>query len=179
MKMWIKMSIEKKRQSMKKVISASRRSDLISFFPDWLASAVGKERVFVYGPSRHTYSVDLRPGEVHTFVLWSKNFSNLINDRFRLRRFLEKYDQIYVHFTITGLGGTPIEKGVPPPGKAIAQLDPLIRIAGTPERISLRFDPILYWKDGDKKRTNLRFFDELAPVLEQKGIKSVRFSFAQ
>ncbi|MBN1222282.1 MAG: DUF1848 family protein, partial [Candidatus Aminicenantes bacterium] len=164
---------------MKKIVSASRRSDLVASFPDWLATVVKKELAHVYGPSGHTYRVDLKPASIHTFVLWSKNYDNLINDRFELRRALEKYDQLYIHFTITGLGGTPVEKGVPFPAEAIAQLDALIKITGRADRISVRFDPVLYWKERGKDRSNLCFFSELAPVLEQKGIKSVRLSFAQ
>jgi len=164
---------------MKKIISASRRSDLVAFFPDWLASVVKEEQADVYGPSGHTYRVDLSPESVHTFVLWSKNFVHLIEDRFSLRTLLKKYDQLYLHFTITGLGGTPIEKGVPHPEEALVQLDELIQIAGHSQRISVRFDPILYWKEQGEERTNLFFFKELAPVLRQKGIRHVRLSFAQ
>jgi len=164
---------------MKKIISASRRSDLVAFFPDWLASAVKEEHAFVYGPSGQTYRVDLSPKSVHTFILWSKNFAHLIEDCFSLRSLLKKYDQLYLHFTITGLGGTPIEKGVPRPGEAVAQLDDLVKIAEHPQRISVRFDPILYWREQGEEKTNLFFFEELAPVLQQKGIRRVRLSFAQ
>lgn len=164
---------------MRKVISASRRTDLIAFFPDWLASVIDQEEARVYGPSGHTYSVDLSLRSVHTVVLWSKNFTNLIEDRYALRTALEKYEQLYLHFTISGLGGTPVEKGAPDPEEALAQLNELITIVGNPERISIRFDPVIYWKEGGKERTNLLFFEKIAPVLEKKGITDVRFSFTQ
>jgi len=66
---------------MKKVISASRRTDLVAFFPDWLSSVLSEEKARIYGPSGHTYTVDLRPQSVHTIVLWSKDFSNLIRNK--------------------------------------------------------------------------------------------------
>jgi len=164
---------------MRKVISASRRTDLVAFFPDWLTSVIKQEEAKVYGPAGCTYTVDLSLRSVHTFVLWSKNFTNLINNNFGLRQALERYEQLYLHFTITGLGGTPIEKGAPHPEEALAQLLELIAIARNPERISLRFDPVIYWKEGGREKTNLRFFETIAPVLEREGITDVRFSFAQ
>jgi len=164
---------------MKKVISASRRTDLVSFFPEWLSSAAREEKALVYGPWRRVYTVDLSPGNVHTFVLWSKNFSNLIEDRFGLKSCLQKYDQLYFHFTITGLGGTFIEKAVPLPGDTLIQLETLVRIAGKPERVSVRFDPVVFWNEGGEEKTNLYFFEKLAPEVSALGIKDIRFSFTQ
>jgi hypothetical protein len=165
--------------NLRKIISASRRTDLVAFFPDWLASVIEQEKAEVHGPSGHIYSVDLSLRSVHTFVLWSKNFANLIVNNFGLRTAFEKYEQIYLHFTITGLGGTHIERGAPPPDEALAQLDELVAIVGQAERISIRFDPVIYWVDGGEERTNLRYFEKIAPVLEKKGIEDVRISFAQ
>ena len=164
---------------MRKVISASRRTDLVAFFPEWLSSALQDEKARVHGPSGHTYTVDLSPETVHTIVLWSKNFTNLIENRSSLSSALEKYDQIYLHFTITGLGGTFIEKDVPCPSSALSQLESLIEITGMPERITVRFDPVVYWRKEEKTMTNLHFFEKLAPVLYARGIRNVRFSFAQ
>ena len=164
---------------MKKIISASRRTDLVAHFPGWLSAAVKEEKARVYGPSGHCYTVDLSPQAVHTFVLWSKNFDNLIKNKNRLRDFLQKYTQLYLHFTITGLGGSFIEKGVPEPYVALSQVDPLIKTVGLPERISVRFDPVLYWRENNQVRTNLHFFEKMAPELSARGIKVIRVSFAQ
>jgi DNA repair photolyase len=164
---------------MKKVISASRRTDLVAFFPEWLSTAFKEERARVYGPSGYTYTVDLSPEEVHSVVLWSKNFSNLIEDRDSLCGTLQKYDQLYFHFTITGLGGSFIEKGVPPSSRVLSQLDSLVEIAGTPERISIRFDPVVFWKEDGEVKTNLSCFEKLAPEFAARGIENIRFSFAQ
>lgn len=164
---------------MRKVISASRRTDLVAFFPEWLSSVIQEEKVRVYGPSGHTYTVDLSPEAVHTFVLWSKNFTNLIEDRSSLNSALKKYDQLYLHFTITGLGGTFIERDVPHPSVALSQLEPLIKVTGMPERISVRFDPVVYWMEDRTVKTNLDFFKKLASQVETRGIRDIRFSFAQ
>jgi hypothetical protein len=164
---------------MKRVISASRRSDLVAFFPEWLSESIRKQEAQVLGPSGYSYKVNLEPQEVHTFVLWSKNFANILKDSFGIRKALEAFDQLYFHFTITGLGGSFIEHGVPSSQTALDQLDPLIEIAGKPERISVRFDPILFWKEETEKRTNLYYFERMAPVLDARGIRNIRFSFAQ
>jgi hypothetical protein len=164
---------------MKKVISASRRTDLVAFFPTWLAEVIRAEKTEVLGPSGRAYSVDLSPEKVHTFVLWSKSFENLIANAGGLLDGLRKYDQLYFHFTITGLGGTPVEREVPAPEAAFRQIEPLLDLAGHSERISLRFDPVIYWKEKDEVKTNLSFFEALAVRAAESGIRNIRFSFAQ
>jgi DNA repair photolyase len=164
---------------MKKVISASRRTDLVSYFPEWLSSVIAEEKAVVYAPSRHIRIVDLGPETVHTFVLWSKDFSHLIENRFNLRDVLSKYDQLYFHMTITGLGGTFIEEGVPGPSKTLSQLESLIHIAGLPRRVSVRFDPIVFWEEDGRIKSNIQFFEELAPRVAALEIKDIRFSYAQ
>lgn len=167
-------------QKMKKVISASRRTDLVAFYPEWLARAMAKEKAcFLHPGKKSAVRIDLSPARVHTLVLWSKNFHPLLENRHRLRDWLKKYDQVYFHFTITGLGGTFLEKLAPATTEALAQLPGLIEIAGCPERISVRFDPIVFWLEDGHLRTNLDFFPELARKIASSGIRTVRFSFAQ
>jgi DNA repair photolyase len=123
--------------------------------------------------------VDLKPAAVHTIVLWSKNFSNLIKNQHGLRDLLEKYDQTYLLFTITGLGGSFIERGVPAPAAALSQLPTLVEIAGLPKRVSVRFDPVIYWKDDHQLKTNLEYFEEVAQHAGGLGIEDIRMSFTQ
>ncbi|MBD3415294.1 MAG: DUF1848 family protein [Candidatus Aminicenantes bacterium] len=164
---------------MKQIISASRRSDLIAFFPDWLEQCLHWEKAVVYGPCRNQYTVDLSPERVHTLVLWSKDFSNLILDKNNLLQQMRKYDQMYLHFTITGLGGTLIEKNAPLPHEAFQQLNELIKITENPRRITVRFDPVVFWKKKKTRTSNLRFFEQLAPELSTRGITDIRISFVQ
>jgi hypothetical protein len=164
---------------VKKVVSASRRTDLVAFFPDWLAAALQEDKAVFRGPSGRTTNVDLSPENVHTFVLWSKNFANLVANRYGLLDALRKYDQLYFHITVTGLGGSEIEPHVPAPTSVIRQLEPLLEIAGRPERISLRFDPIVHWEESDLAMTNLDFFENLARVASRLGVTTIRTSFAQ
>jgi hypothetical protein len=161
------------------VVSASRRTDLTAFFPDVLAGFLREEKARVIGPSGRSYEVDLQPENVHTLVLWSKDFANVLADRSGLKGLVSKYEQAYFHLTITGLGGTVIEKGAPPPEKAMAQLPPLVAAAGSPARVSVRFDPVVFWREGDRVLSNLGFFERLAPRVSDAGITDIRVSFAQ
>jgi hypothetical protein len=164
---------------IKRIISASRRTDLVASFPRWLARAVGEGQAVVRGPSGKIYATGLRPETVHTLVLWSKDFSNLLENRFDLMTRLARYDQLYFLFSITGLGGTFIERGVPPASLALEQLPALVRLAGHPRRVSVRFDPVVFWREEGEERTNLDFFEELAPRTAALGIRDIRFSIAQ
>ncbi len=83
------------------------------------------------------------------------------------------------HFTVTGLGGTAWRQGCRPPGEALRQLAPLVEIAGQPGRVSLRFDPVITWREAGREMTNLRGFADLADEAASLGIRDIRFSFAQ
>ncbi|MGQ9801302.1 MAG: DUF1848 family protein [Candidatus Saccharicenans sp.] len=165
---------------LKKIISASRRTDLVAHYSDWLAASLksGEARFFHHG-SRRQVKVDLSPDWVHTLVLWSKNFQPILDNRHGLRDLLRVYDQLYFHFTITGLGGSFLERLAPPPDEALRQLPGLLEISGRPERISIRFDPIIFWRESGQLKTNLNFFPLLARTISRLGIKTVRFSFTQ
>lgn len=161
------------------MISASRRTDLVASFPEWLAAALRAGRARVLGPHGRVREVDLSPEAVHTIVFWTKDVSNLLRNAHGLSALLEAYDQVYVHFTITGLGGTPVEPGAPEPRAALAQLGESVAFAGEPRRVSVRFDPVLFWEEGGAVASNLPFFRELAPAAAAVGIRDVRMSFAQ
>jgi hypothetical protein len=67
---------------MRKVISASRRTDLPAFHYDWLQNALERGEVLLNNPrfKEKVYSVDLTPEHVHSIVLWSKDFSKVADD---------------------------------------------------------------------------------------------------
>ncbi|MCX7974209.1 MAG: DUF1848 domain-containing protein [Candidatus Aminicenantes bacterium] len=163
----------------KVIISASRRSDLVAHFPQWLAEVLSQEKVKMLFPHRRIKELNLSPEKVHTLVLWSKDFSHLLNNKYGLLELVRKYQQLYFHLTITGLGGTLIEKKVIRPDEALEQVNPLIKIAGLTERVSLRFDPIVYWWEGKKLRSNLDFFPKVARAASRCGLHHIRFSFTQ
>ena len=161
------------------MISASRRTDLIASFPEWLSAALRDRRARVLGPSGRTTEVDLSPDAVHTLVLWSKDLAHLVGNAHGLRDLIAVYDQVYVHLTITGLGGTAVEPGVPGFREVLAQLPACVALAGHPLRVSVRFDPVLHWEESGSVRSNLPFFPEIAAAAAAQGIRDIRVSFAQ
>ncbi len=149
-------------RSLKKVISASRRTELVAHYPDHLARRLR----------------ELGPGNVHTVVLWTKDPTNLLAHD-ELRDVLSQVGQIFVHWTITGLGGTFLEPNVPLPKRQLALLDRLVDHVGDPRRIHWRFDPLVSASQGERQVSNvdLDLFRSLAKAIAPAGIRVVRTSF--
>jgi DNA repair photolyase len=80
---------------------------------------------------------------------------------------------------VTGLGGTAAEPGVPPWRAALDRLPELVRLAGHPWRVSVRFDPLLFWRESGRVRSNIGLFEEVARAAAAAGIRDIRTSFAQ
>jgi len=73
----------------KLVISASRRTDLPVGYPNWFANKLNTDPRFA-------------PSELHTIVIWTKDPTNIIKHDY-LRETLEKYSQVYLQLTVTGI----------------------------------------------------------------------------
>ena len=142
------------------VISASRRTDLVGCYPEALV-----ERLQEF-PSE----------SVHSLVIWTKNPRNLIVAG-ALKGSLEKYRQIYVHLTITGMGGGEFEPMIPRWEEAVGMIGPLIDLVGGPRRISWRFDPILEIAGHGQTYGNFDLFPRLAEAIAAFGIGSCRISW--
>ncbi|MBN1155919.1 DUF1848 family protein [candidate division KSB1 bacterium] len=149
-------------QQKLKVISASRRLDMVGGYPDLLAEVLQKR---------------CPPKGVHTLVLWTKNASNLFNHK-ELSQRIRQYSQLFVHYTVTGMGGSSIEPFVPDTEQAMSVLPDLIKLVGSPRRIRFRFDPIVHFvlPDGDRF-SNLHYFETLAPRVGKLGITDVSISW--
>ena len=112
-------------------------------------------------------------------MLWSKDLSNLLRNECGLRDLVAAYDQVYLHFTVTGLGGRAAEPGAPAARDALRQLPGLTALAGLPLRVSVRFDPILFWEEAGEVGSNVALFREVADAAAAQGIRDIRMSFAQ
>ena len=117
------------------VLSASRRTDLVSCYPEALI-----ERLKEYPPD-----------QVHSIVLWTKSPKNMLL-RGGLREILSCYRQIYVHLTVTGMGGSAFEPQIPSWQETAALLGEVLQVAASPERICWRFDPILEAEKDGRRR---------------------------
>lgn len=132
--------------NMKQVISASRRIDMVGGFPEQLAALLVEK---------------CPPQETHTVVLWTKNPTNLLEHR-DLRRTCSRYN-LYLQFTITGMGGSFLEPNAPPAREMLNLLGPVTDFVGGPERVRIRFDPILHLRSSDDDTyCNLPQFEEIA-----------------
>lgn len=138
-----------------KVISASRREEMVGFAPDRLIQFLNTRC----------------PAEkVHSLVLWTKRPQNILHHG-ELNSLLSLYDQIVIHLTITGFGGTELERGIPEPEKVFVLMPELIKFIGSSERLIIRFDPVLNLTDRNgKTMSNIHLFPEYAERIADLGV---------
>lgn len=126
--------------------------------------------------------VRYRPEQVHSLVLFTKFPAAVLADP--LRAVLARYDQVVVHITITGLGGTRLEPRVPPPEETLAALPGLVDFVGSPERVVVRIDPIVHWREaaeprhGSEVRSNSPSFAGIAGQAVAAGVRGLKTSLA-
>jgi hypothetical protein len=152
--------LEKKDTKELRVISASRRTDLVGCHPEFLA-----KRLEEYPPE-----------SVHSVVLWTKNPRNIIEEG-PLRKVLGNYRQVFVHLTITGMGGGEFEPHIPPWEETVGMIGPLADLVGDRRRICWRFDPIVEVEGRGKTFSNFDLFPRLADPIAAEGIETCRVSW--
>ena len=144
----------------KLVLSASRRVEILRY------------------PERFLKALDqYSPEQVHSIVLWTKTPHLLFENRRLLKRLLE-YDQIYCHITITGLGSSFLEPNTQPYQETIDLLPKIIDFVKIPERVNIRFDPILNLIDKNGiTLSNFNLFPEIAEQCKEHGITEFTISW--
>lgn len=147
---------------MKKVISASRRIDMVGFQPDQFVNILNEK---------------CPPENVHTLVIWTKSPQNIFSDTPLFEK-IKQYDQLFFHFTVTGMGGTALEPRVPSPEKNMPFVQKLVDLAGDARRIRFRFDPIVHLKmPNGEHYSNLDWFEKLAPGVHKTGVRDISISW--
>lgn len=142
------------------IISASRRTDIPSFYSRWFFNRVKEGYALVpnpYNPKMLSW-VSLDRRVVDCIVFWTKNPAPMLH---RLNE-LEGYNY-YFQFTLNPYG-SEIERKLPPVDKRIDTFRRLAEKIG-PERVVWRYDPILTnaWYDTDFHRAA---FERLVRELE-------------
>lgn len=162
--------------SKKIVISASRRTDIPAFYMDWFMNRVDQGNFKVVNPyNRRVSSVSASPENIHTFVFWSKNFSQFIRNRYG-DKLLEMGYNLFFNFTINS-DSSFLEPNVPPLEQRIRQLEYLCRHFGA-KSINWRFDPLCFYKTkGGELRDNLHDFSFIAGKASEFGINRCITSF--
>ncbi len=122
----------------KLVISASRRTDIPSFFADWFFARLETGAVEVTNPfnRRQVREIRLTPDSVACFVFWTRDARPMLS---RLPCLTKYY--YYFHVTINGYG-PPLEPAGPDVEEALKSLELLAATIG-PERVIWRYDPII------------------------------------
>jgi len=148
---------------LKKVISASRRVDLITFYPDYMVDRIK----------------EIGAENIHTLVIWTKNPKNILSHP-RLKNCLEELEQIYILLTVTGLGGTPLEPFVPDSEEVFHQLPKIIDFIGSPQRLAIRYDPLIdvvYKEKLHLSNMATNVFDKVLEKASPLGIKRIIVSY--
>lgn len=147
---------------LKKVISISRRIEMVGFFPEKIVDLLNNK---------------CPPENVHSLVFWTKTGDNLINNPL-LRDTVNKYDQIYVHLTITGMGGTFLEPGIPSAESLFEIIPKIIKLIKGAKRIRIRFDPIVHLRlENGTQFSNLKQFEWIVKKISSFGIENVIISW--
>lgn len=144
------------------IISASRRTDIPAFYGAWFLERIRAGKVVVKNPFNPTQQklVILRPEEVEAIVFWTRNATPLLP---YLQELDERGYRYVFLYTITGYG-PPLEPRSPSLEKA---LDCFLRLSDTlgPERVSWRFDPVL-WVEGKGVQWITSRFEQIACSLK-------------
>jgi hypothetical protein len=128
------------------IISASRTKDLVRVSPGRLAEILRGQAPARFGLGRELQAISL--DDTGALAVWTKDPTNMIIHPL-LRETLEHFVKIHggvilLNLTVTGLGGTLLEPGIPPAGRVLAATEALIDSAIVrPEGIILRYDPLI------------------------------------
>ena len=158
----VKEEISNKNIKMKNIISASRRVDMMNFYSEKLVNYV------------LNYGIE----NIHTLVIWTKNPEKIYKDA-KIRELINKLDQTFLLLTVTGLGGSFLERRVPSEEKVFSMLPNVIKMLKTPLRINIRYDPLLdlEYKGYRITNINLNKFKKIAKVIAKMGIPVIRVSY--
>jgi len=120
------------------IISASRRTDIPSFYSEWLFNRIKEGYALVPNPfnPKMISRIALNPEVVDCIVFWTKNPAPMLNKLDNLNAY--KY---YYQFTLNPYG-TEIENNLPPLKKRIEIFKRLSDKIGK-EKVIWRYDPIL------------------------------------
>jgi hypothetical protein len=149
---------------MKKVVSASRRVDMINFYLDEL---IGRVK-------------EIGTENIHTLVIWTKNPAKICGNH-KLRALIDRLDQVFLLLTVTGLGGSCLEPGVPAYERVFEMLPKVVDILRDPRRLNIRYDPLLDVAVSGERITNMdsNLFEKIAQITGELRIPIIRTSYIE
>ncbi len=150
------------------IISASRRTDIPSFYADWFFNRIKAGYVFVQNPMNpHQISkIDLSKDVVDCIVFWTKNPIPMIDRLDEIKDY-----HYYFHFTLNAYG-KDIEENVPNKNDFI--IPSFIKLSNKigKEKVIWRYDPI-FFNDKYTFDYHIKYFEILAKKLSNYTEKCV------
>lgn len=143
------------------IISASRRTDIPSYYSEWFYRRMEEGHVLVRNPMNiHQVSkISLSPEVVDGIVFWTKNPSRMLGGLSRLKEYT-----YYFQFTLTPYGND-IEAQLPSKRRIVIPAFKELADTIGPERVIWRYDPILINGQYTLEK-HIRYFEMLARILE-------------
>ena len=153
------------------ILSVSRRTDILAFFPRWFMRRIREGFVLARNPMNHgqVSRISLSPDVIDCIVFWTKNPAPLLPYLYEIG---ERFP-FYFQFTLNAYG-RDVEPNVPPLGERLETLQTLSRKIGR-ERIVWRYDPVLL-SPSYTQNWHIARFAELAREIAPYAGRSV-FSF--
>ncbi|MCM1568589.1 MAG: DUF1848 domain-containing protein [Roseburia sp.] len=142
------------------IISASRRTDIPSYYSEWLINRLKEKYVLVRNPMNiHQVSkIDLSPDVVDAIVFWTKNPTPMLPYLDQMK------DSIYYfQFTLNAYG-PDVERNLPSKNKIIIPTFQKLSKEIGKEKIIWRYDPI-FFSEQYSMEYHCKYFEVLASKL--------------
>lgn len=142
------------------IISASRRTDIPSYYSDWFFNRIKDEHVYVRNPMNihQVGKISLSPDVVDGIVFWTKNPAPMLD---RLSE-LEKYTY-YFQFTLNSYGND-VEPNIPPKKDVIIPAFQRLSTEIGKDKVVWRYDPIIF-NEKYNMQYHIKYFESLVDKL--------------
>lgn len=143
------------------IVSASRRTDIPSYYSEWFFNRIKERFVYVRNPmNAHQVSkIDLSPDVVDCIVFWTKNPKPILHKLSTLKDY-----HYYFQFTVNSYG-KDVEVNVP--SKAHSVIETFKRLSDMigKEKVIWRYDPILINAKYNADY-HIKYFEKIAHELQ-------------
>lgn len=142
------------------IISASRRTDIPTYYSDWLLNRIKAGYVYVRNPMNvHQISkISLSPDVVDGIVFWTKNPIPMLDKLNALKDYM-----YYFQFTLNSYG-VDVERNIPSKNNVIVPTFQRLSDLIGPDRVIWRYDPI-FLSETYTTDYHIHYFEELAKRL--------------
>ena len=148
------------KEGEKMIISASRRTDIPTYYSEWFFNRIEEGYALVRNPmNAHQISkISLRPDVVDGIVFWTKNPTPMMTKLDRLKDYT-----YYFQFTLNAYG-QDVEASIPSKNNVIIPAFQKLSDMIGPEKVIWRYDPI-FLNETYTFEYHIHYFEELAKRL--------------